>query len=212
MKSDVIKVTREGESRQAALNAAAASAAYRGVEKKGALHLQLLTEEMLGMMQQIVGRPEGEFWVESEGNNFQLHLVVRSVVTENMREELLKTSTSGKNEAAKGLMGKVRDIFNRALAAQDLRDWGDLSGYYEQGVVPPNELYAGDPMTYTAAASAVTWSLNRYKNAVEEECTRNSEEKEKWDELEKSIVANLADEVKIAIVGGKVEMTVYKNF
>ena len=36
--------------------------------------------------------------------------------------------------------------------------------------------------------------------------------REEWDELEKSIVANIADEVSIAIRGSEVEMTVYKNF
>ena len=45
-------------------------------------------------------------------------------------------------------------------------------------------------------------------NAVEEKNPNSAE----WDELEKSIVANIADDIKIAIAGNKVEMTAYKKF
>ncbi len=35
---------------------------------------------------------------------------------------------------------------------------------------------------------------------------------ERWDELEKSVIANLADDVSVGIVGTTVEMTVTKAF
>ena len=50
------------------------------------------------------------------------------------------------------------------------------------------------------------WSLSKYKSALD------AKDAEKWDELEKSVVAKIADEVKIAIRGSKVEMLVYKDF
>ncbi len=50
MKSDVIKLTMAGDGIEDALHAASDSAAYRGLGKKEALHLRLLTEEMLGML------------------------------------------------------------------------------------------------------------------------------------------------------------------
>ena len=34
---------------------------------------------------------------------------------------------------------------------------------------------------------------------------------EKWDELEKSVIANIADEIEIGIAGKTVEMIVYKK-
>ena len=36
-------------------------AAYKGLSPKGALHLRLLTEEMMGMMRSITGEKEGKF-------------------------------------------------------------------------------------------------------------------------------------------------------
>ena len=209
MKSDIVKVSNTGDGIRAALSAASAAATYRNLEKKEALHLQLLAEEMLGMVRQITGETDADFWVESEGGKFELHLVAHPVVTGKMREELLKASSSGKNAAAKGFMGKLRDIFSRALSSGGA---GFRSEYGAQGILMPGDLYMADPATYTASASIMTWSMSRYRTAVEDERAKNADAEEAWDELEKSIVANIADEVEIAITGDRVEMIVYKNF
>ena len=203
MKSDVIKLTMAGDGIEDALRAASDSAAYRGLGKKEALHLRLLTEEMLGMLRQITGGAEANFWVTSEGRAFELHLAAYPLVTGKMRRELLDASTSGKNEAARGFMGKLRDIMDRALIADDVASPSD---YYLRGLIMPANM--SDPMAYAASANMVSWSMQHYKTAVEQD----SGAKEEWDELEKSIVANIADEVKIAITGNTVEMTVYKKF
>ena len=42
--------------------------------------------------------------------------------------------------------------------------------------------------------------------------SRGGESKEAWDELEKSIVANLADEVSVNTVSSTVEITISKAF
>lgn len=204
MKSDVIKVKNTGEGMTDALHAALDSAAYRRLEKKDALHLRLLAEETLGMMSQITSATDADFWVQSEGKQFEIHLVAFANVTVEMRKELLKSSTSGKNEAARGFMGMIRDIFDRALASQN------MSETFEVGMALAPDIYSGDPMSYATNAGIATWTMSRYRTTLECDSTENA--KEEWDELERSIVANIADEVKIAIEGDKVEMTVYKNF
>jgi hypothetical protein len=209
MKSDVVKITNSGEGFNEALCAADAAALYRGIGKKETLHLRLLAEEMMGMIRQITGETEAEFWVSSEGESFELHLVAYPVMTQAMRKELLKASSSGKNAAAKGFMGKIKDIFNRALASDDMRN---LAYYYSQGIIMPENVYMTDSASYVSTTGTVSWSMNKYKTEVEKESANNAEAKDEWDELEKSIVASIADEVEIAISGDKVEMTVYKKF
>lgn len=209
MKSDIIKVTSSGEGTEDALAAALASAAYRGLSHKDALHLRLLAEEVLGMVRQITGETETEFWVESANNAFEIHLVAHPLVTGSMRKELLKASSSGKNEASRGVMGKLRDIFDRALFS---RDMDGLPDDYAQGLMMPVDLYTSDPTTYAVAADVLAWSMKKYKAAIENEAAQDDSAKEKWDELEKSIIVNIADEVKIFIAGNTVEMTVYKKF
>jgi len=211
MKSDVVKLTNAGAGIDAALQAASASALYRGLNRKDAIRVRLLAEEMLGMFRQITGETEADFWVESEENRFELHLTAHPLVTGKMRKELLKAATSGKNEASRGFMGKLRDLIDRALAAEEI---GDTSDLFLQGLLMPvsAEMELMEPAVYSAAIGVMSWSMQCYKNAVAEESAHSARAKTEWDELEKSIVANIADEVKVAVSGNEVEMTVYKSF
>ena len=54
--------------------------------------------------------------------------------------------------------------------------------------------------------------MEAYKEALEKRKETEEEAKEAWDELEKSIVANLADEVKVAVRGDNVELVIDKSF
>ena len=216
MKTDKITVTNAGQGMAEAVEQAAAAAAYRGLTGKEKVHLRLLAEEMLGMLRQIAGETEAVFWVESEEKRFQLHLVARPCLTGEMRRELLSVSSSGKNAAAVGVMGKLRDIIERAFDATNLGDPSDYSSYYMQGLLLPSTPDTMDPMSFalnaSLAAETVNWSMKKYRASVEIEMAEDAKAQEEWDELEKSIVANIADEVTVAIRGSEVEMTVYKNF
>ena len=205
MKSDVVKITNTGDGMDAAFAVASASALYRGLSKKEALHLRLLTEEMLGMVRQIAGQTEADFWAESTGRQFEIHLVAHPIMTGKMKKELLKVSSSGKNDAAKGFMGKIRDIIDWALMRDDTQDRPD---YLISGMLSMD----AHPMAYSFSPYMFVWSMNHYKTTIQDENSERSGAQEKWDELEKSIIANVADEIKIAFVGDKVEMTVYKDF
>ena len=66
-------------------------------------------------------------------------------------------------------------------------------------------------MAFAATANAVSWSMKKYRASIELEMAENAKAREEWDELEKSIVANIADEVSIAIRGSEVEMTVHSG-
>lgn len=201
MKSDVIHVTNEGEGIAEAVKQAELVAGFKALPKKDSIHLVLLAEEMLGMMKALTGKQEADFWIEDDNNDFRLHLKARAAVNTEMRKQLLSVSTSGDNIAAKGVMGKMRDLFSRLI---------------EPTTAPMAEEYAAGwtaEKLSTAEAAAVAknfssvaagvWSFNRYKASR----ARNGA----WDELEKSIIANIADEVEIGIADGAVEMIVYKK-
>lgn len=198
MRSDIIKVQNSGEGVAKALAASEAVAAYRGLSRKDTLHLRLLTEEMMGMLQGLTGEKEAEFYIEDDSGEFRLHLITDTAMDSEKRRRLLGSSTSGKNAAVKGVMGKIRDLFQQAFEPQD----ADMPAYYAAGWMG----YDADPFGLDFAAYENTWSFNRYRETVDEE-----PEKEEWDELEKSIVANLADEIRIGINKNKVEMIIFKK-
>lgn len=190
MKSDGIIIANDGRGMDEALTQAEKVAQYKGVDHKCAIHLRLLTEEMLGMMRSITGERTGKFWIEDENDVFQLHLAVETPMDLGKQEQLLAASTSGKNEAAKGIMGKIRTFF-------DPLGWVD----------------APIPATYAESGNLMnTWSMNSYREMVKEGLDEEREgAAEAWDELEKSIVSNIADEVKVSIEGRQVEMVIFKK-
>ena len=199
MKTDKISVSSQGARMNAALEQADKVAAYKGLSMKDALHLRLLTEEMMGLMRSITGEREGIFWIEDEDGEYRLHLQVRTLLNSEEREQLLAVSSTGKNESAKGLMGRIRDFF----------DWGsdeDLATYTSPLLLP-------DAFEYTSSPSLDwEWSMARYENALSTQIEQGDQKvREAWDELEKSVVSHVADEVKVSIRSGTVEMIIYKK-
>jgi len=189
MKTDVILISSEGEGTKEALDLAEKAAIYRGIAPKSALHLRLLTEELLGMMRSITKTCEGRFWIESIGANFQLHLQTETFVSFDKREQLLQASSSGKNEAAKGIMGKIRTFFD-----------------------PLDGMPTYFSLNADGVADAQMWSMRAYEQNIAIMMENDmAEAQEAWDELEKSIVSHVADEVKVSIRGREVEMVIYKK-
>jgi len=194
MKTQVFTLTKEKTELESILAEMEKAAVYCDLDKKEATRLRLLSEELIGMVPELLDFCSAKFWAESIGKEFELYV---SAELNDMfsadREKLLEISKSGKNAAAKGIMGKIRSVvetmfveYSNAVALQDER-------FYQMGIAPSHYYYLRQ------------WSLNRYKNAAEE----NGEE---WDELEASIIANLADDVIVGIKGRKVDITVKKKF
>lgn len=202
MKTDVIEITPSGEGIAEVLREAEKAAVYRELDPKQTLRLRLLAEETTGMLKMLVGDERLHFWIESEGNAFSLHLSALTRVDAETRKALLKASTSGKNAAATGFMGRLRDYFTRVYDTSDINALANEIGYV--GLVGYDA-----SMDMSPNAMLYGWSLNAYRQTVSEQ---KETETEKWDELEKSITAKLADEIKIFIRKETVEMIIEKAF
>ncbi|MBR6428320.1 MAG: hypothetical protein IKS43_01520 [Clostridia bacterium] len=200
MRSDVIHVTNGGRGFEEALSQAELVARYKGLPNKSALHLRLLAEEMLGMMHALTGEREADFWIDDEDGVFTLHLQAETEMNAKLRKNLLAVSTSGVNAAAKGVTGKVRDLFERMLEPGDMSLGADVAaGLCCSGFDPEFGSYMFTVDDY--------WSLEKYRAAARDGRTP----KENWDELEKSVVGRLADDVQVGIRGSKVEMGIIKK-
>ena len=201
MKTDVIIVSNQGTCMETALTQAEKVAAFKGLSAKDAIHLRLLTEEMMGLMRSVTGEKEGKFWIEDEDGVYQLHLQVNTRMNSEKREQLLSASKTGRNESAKGLMGRLRDFFDRG-ADEDLASYSTpllMSGMDEHFSSTPTLDWE--------------WSMMRYEEALSARVKMNDETaREAWDELEKSVVSKVADDVRVSIRGREVEMTIYKKF
>ena len=199
MKTDIIAVSGRRKMMEAALEQADKVAAYKGLTGKNALHLRLLTEEMMGMMRSITGEPDGLFWIEEEGGAYELHLQIRKLLSADQKEQLISASSSGKNESAKGLMGRLREFF----------DWSgdeDIAAYTGPLMMPDMYEHSSTPTL------DLEWSMTRYEHALQNLVDQGDHAaKEAWDELEKSVVKNVADDVKVSIRNGITEMVILKK-
>ena len=198
MKTDIITVSSNGSQMETALLQAEKVAAYKGLSYKNSLRLRLLTEEMMGLMRSVTGETKGLFWIEDEEGVYQLHLQVTTRMTNEKRESLLEVSSTGKNEAAKGFMGRLRDFFDRG-ADEDVFQASPMlmSGMYEHSTSPSLDW---------------EWKMTQYQLALEEGVRHDDKAaREAWDELEKSVVAHAADEIRISIRGRTAEMILFKK-
>ncbi|MBQ9251124.1 MAG: hypothetical protein IJ188_00630 [Clostridia bacterium] len=199
MKTDVIVVSSKGAQMETALSQVDKVIEYKGLTGKNALHLRLLAEEMMGMMRSITGETEGKFWIEDEEDVYQLHLQAITRMDSSKRQQLLSAASSGKNESARGLMGRLRDFFDQG-ADEDVTSFSSSLLYpemYEHSSTPSLDW---------------EWSMMRYESVLFNRIKQDdTAAKEAWDELEKSVVAKVADDVKVSIKGRMVEMIIVKK-
>ena len=189
MKSDVIAVASGQDQRDEVLVQAEKTAVFGDLSPKGTLHLRLLAEEMMSMVHAIAGDVRGVFWIENQKDQYELHLNMKTALDFQQRRKLLEASSSGQNEAHRGFMGKLRAFFE---PIEDVPIFYDVapSGHYNE----------------------MAWTMSGYAQKLKESMAQNREgAAQAWDELEKSVIAHVADEVRVSIRGYDVEMVIYKS-
>lgn len=221
MKSTVINISNEVDNLSAILEETQKLSAYVGLDKKQALRLRLLAEELVGMLKELSGNFEGQFWAEEEDRNIEL--ITSIYVIDNMDNKTKKgfvdVSTEKKNAAAKGIMGKIRDVVENMMYPETATFASNyvaselgvdaIMGDETLGIDDPEDEISGENLGAEGIVDDVmfsnSWSLNSYKN-------KQRDNAEPWDEIEKSIIANLADDVTVSVKGKNVEIRISKNF
>ena len=174
----------------------------RGLDRKQVCRLRLLAEETCGILRGISGVVEADYWLENEGKSFEIHLKSDVQLSEEVRKQFLAISSSGENAAAKGFMGRLKVMIAEALFSN-----GDSTDSLLISGLSMGLMSMASPSSMGAGGMSYAWSLSKYKDEA-----KKDEESEAWDELEKSIVANVADEVSVKILGTSVEIIVNKTF
>lgn len=212
MKSAEIFLNEAGLGTTEALDEVEAFCSHEKYSTKEILRTRLLAEELLGMVKGIIAtdteeskrdKYDAKFWIEGSGKDCQLHVTVKTQMNSDKKEKFLSVASDGKNMAAKGVMGRIRQVVEDCLSGCD-----ELDQYYRGGIMPMHP-YMGMGSIMGSAGMIQTWSLQSYIGSVQAKYEENQEE---WDELEKSIVAKLADDVLVGVQNKKVEIIVKKSF
>lgn len=211
MQTDKIRISSNGEGAAAALEEASKFADYVGLDKKSALRIMLLAEETVGMVNAITEDFRADFWIESNRKKVcRIHLVAKTDMNYLKKRELIEASSTGKNAASRGFMGKVREMIENSLYSVD--EIGHMQAEY--GGIPVFYGSMGmcdDGGTTAMNANIYRWSLENYRQSIDETKDSNEAVREAWDELEKSIVASIADDVQVAVTKDIVEMIIEKK-
>ena len=201
MKSNICKIEKGTRALDAILKESERVAEYNGLNHKQTLQLRLICEEIDGMLPYIIDDFEGRFWIDFEDGVCKVNASIQiPEFYTDKKEALINVAKNKKNAAAVGIVGKIRDaienfIFNEAameiwdLSAESYGPYGFASGYCE------------------VADYSYYWRLEEYKNYVKKE-----EKKEEWDELEKSVIASVADDITVGIKGTSAEIVIIKKF
>jgi hypothetical protein len=173
-------------------------AVYNELTHKQTLQLRLICEEIDGMLPNIIDDFEGELWIDFEDGVCQVNVSLRfDKFTPEKKKGLVGISKSKKNAAAVGIVGKIRDAIEDFFLDEDrMGVWALSSGTF------------GLATGYSEGVDyACLWRLEEYRNFVKKEA-----HSEDWDELEKSVIASVADDVVVSVKGKCAEIVITKKF
>ncbi len=205
MKTSKIKVNSRGYGMEYALDEVEDFSRLMGFDERSARRARLLAEETMSMVRAIVDEFSANFWMESTPDcNCELHLQAEASMDYDKKQELISASTKQRNEASVGIMGKIKDFIEDSL--YNMQDGASVAIGESQAMG-----MAGMVMNDIHMWS---WSLEQYRQDVQEQKEKGDDEAidDLLDELEKSIVANIADDVKVSVKGNSIEMIIRKNF
>ena len=198
MKSNVCKIENGTKDLAAILSESERVAEYNGLTHKQALQLRLLCEEIDGMLPNIIDEFNGTLWIEYEEGVGKVHVSIEiPEFNSDKKEELIEIAKNKKNAAAVGIVGKIRNAIENFLLNEDAALALSVSG-------GSTHLAAG----YSESVNyAYIWSLEKYRSSVKKE-----EQTDAWDELEKSVIASVADDVIVGVKGNQADIIIVKKF
>ena len=198
MKSNVCKINNGISDLGDILNESAKVAVYNDLDQKQSLQLRLICEEIDGMLPNIIDEFEGDFWIECEEGVCKVNISIKipefNVIK---KEELVGIAKSKRNAAAVGIVGKIRNAIENFLLDEDAMNAINVS----------SNMYYFSTGLSGGADYACLWSLENYRVKMEKE-----KQSEAWDELEKSVIASVADDVIVGVRGKRAEIVILKKF
>ena len=197
MKSNICKIENGTRDLEAILKECQKVAEYNDLTHKQALQLRLLCEEIDGMLPNIINEFSGDFWIDFVDGVCKVNVSVQlEEFTAEKKEALIDIAKNKQNAAAVGLVGKIRSglesIFLDEIALQlcATTDSFRFATGYSEGV-----------------DYSYLWTLEQYKSTMKQE-----KQAEAWDELEKSVIASVADDVIVGVKGRQADIIIVKKF
>ena len=196
MKSNICKIEKGTGDLEAILTESERVARYNALDTKQTLQLRLLCEEIDGLLPHIIDDFYGEFHIDFEDGVCKVCASIQIPEWNGEKKEnLIALAKNKKNAEAVGIVGKIREaIENFLLDAGESADLGmpqlGFGTGYSEGV-----------------DYAYLWRLEEYRSTLKQQ-----EETEAWDEMEKTVLTSIADDIIVGVKGKQANITVVKKF
>ena len=169
-----------------------------GIEGKDYSHLCLLAEETLGMVGQMLNVYDGQLWLEDTAAGYEI--ILEADAHENHDGKDVPTASP------EGFMAKVAMMMNCSYMFESIAEMPE-----ELAGMLPDYMSYGLRESKDSPAWAGRWSLSAYRWQLMKRREEKPAVRLALDELEKSIVAQLADEVTIGIHGHRIRLVISKR-
>ena len=170
------------------------------------LRLRLLMEETLGMVKSTLGDFYGQLWFKEDRGVCAIHFEATADMDADKKNELLSVSSSGKNASARGFMAKLGDFISGAI-----HGFGTTLDVYGQETIRYGIVHTPSTMAPNTDMMPI-WTLQTYKTDLEQASAKDRAAEIALEDLERSIVASLADDIVVGVKGDRVRMTITKDF
>ena len=196
MQSNVCKIEKGIKDLAAILKESEKVAVYNELNHKQTLQLRLLCEEIDGMLPKIIDDFDGDFWIDFEDGVCRVNLSIQfAKFTSNKKKELLSLAKDKKNASVKGIVAKVRAAIEEFFLDEENINAMSMMSEFD------------GMMVGSCVGSSYYWSLDQYKTSV-----RKAKKAEDWDEIEKSVIASVADDIIVGVKGLQATITIVKKF
>ena len=203
MRSNICKIDNGTKDLAAILKESEKVAVYNELSSKQTMQMRLICEELDGMLPNIIDEFSGDFWIDFENGICKVNVSLKfNEFTAEKKSDLVALAKDKKNAAATGIVGRIRSALENVFLDENSIgvDMPMDSHYFV------TEYCSGMDHFYAMDYSRF-WSLNQYRNYIKPE-----EKSAEWDELEKSVIASLADDIIVGVKGKQADIIIVKKF
>lgn len=198
MKTDTIHIKENGEGVSKALLAIEQAGIRQGFDARDARCLRLLSEETLELVAGITGHMDAEFLADIRDDEWEIRLTAKPT-TASVKKAGLVALYMDPN----GIANKIAVLFESSF--EDLIKNEEAVNKIGIRRVDENMM-----KEMGRTGDGFVWTLDSYEISLFD--SRSDKKDENWDEINRSIIASLSDEVRIFVFPENVELVILKHF
>lgn len=196
MKSDIFKLDGTIELNEKALDKVEALGSYHGFDPRDVLIVRLLAEEGIKAFSNILKLNKGEFWVETNDKDFDIHIKVNTIIYNKQKQDIIEMSKNKTNTPRKGILGKISMIMDSIIYVEGM----DNVVFSMSNMGSMGGIGQGDQYPYY-------WAMSQ---AVDVD-SKPEDEEDELAGIEQTIIEKFATDIIVTVLTDNAELVIKKS-